>query len=632
MIFKITNGSVSFGDDTILEQINFEIKDREKVAVVGRNGAGKSTLLKCITGEIQMEEGTGEESFSLVKADCNSIGYLKQIAFENENSTLLEEILSCFSSLIEVEEKLNALQKELETNYTEKKIKEFSNLSEKFEFLGGYTYKKEYSVMLKKFGFSEQDKVKKICEFSGGQRTKIAFMKLLLSKPDILLLDEPTNHLDIDAIKWLEGYIRSYKSAVVIVSHDRMFLERTVDKIYEIEYGESKCYKGNYSQFEREKKQNYQKQLKDYEYQREEIARLTRLIERFRYKATKAKMVQSKIKQIERMKIIDKPNRYDLKSFHLNFEPRVESVKKALVCNLLSVGYESELGNISLELFRGEKLAVIGDNGVGKSTFIKTLVGEVPKLSGEFEFGLRVEIGYFNQQMAEYKSDKTVLEDFHDAYPRLTEQEVRSSLGAFLFTGEDVFKRVSDLSGGERVRLALCKIFKKRPNFLILDEPTNHMDIVGKETLENMLLAFNGTIIFVSHDRYFVNKVADKLVVFEKNGALFYPYNYAEYELSKSAAIEEEKPLEKKESVKEKKSFTTPLKEKSKMEKRIKKLEELIGKCESEIALLEKELSLPEVYSDYIKVTKIQKDLEKLQKEYEEYFEEFVELSEKIGL
>lgn len=628
MIFKIVNGAVSFGDDMVLECVNFQIKDREKVAVVGRNGAGKTTLLKCITGEVQMEEGTGEETFSLTKVDCNSVGYLKQIAFENENATLIEEILSCFSSILGVEEKMTVLQKELENDCSEKKVKEYSALCEKYEFLGGYTYKKEYSVMLKKFGFTEQDKSKSICEFSGGQRTKIAFMKLLLSKPDVLLLDEPTNHLDVEAIKWLEGYVRSYKSAVVIVSHDRMFIERTVDKIYEIEYGESKCYKGNYSQFEIQKKLNYQKQLKDYEYQREEIARLTRLIERFRYKATKAKMVQSKIKQIERMKIVNKPDRYDLESFHLNFEPRVESVKKALVCNDLSIGYFNQLGRINLELFRGDKLAVIGDNGVGKSTFVKTLVSEIEKLSGSFEFGLRTEVGYLNQQMAEYKSEKTVLDDFHDEYPRLTEFEVRSALGAFLFNGEDVFKTVNDLSGGERVRLALCKIFKKRPNFLILDEPTNHMDIVGKETLENMLLNFKGTVIFVSHDRYFVNKVADKLLVFENGGALFFPFNYQEYELTKNQ--EEDLPLEKKQVKSEKKTFTTPLKEKGKIERRLKKLDEMILESEKIINKLNEELSLPEVYSDYTKVCDVQSKLEKAQKEQEEYFAEWVDLSDKI--
>lgn len=635
MLFKIKNGAVSFGADTILENIDFEIKDREKIAVVGRNGAGKSTLLKCVVGQVEMEEGTGEEPFSVTKAGNPNVGYLAQIAFTDENKSLLDEVLTVFKPILDAEQKMQTLLKEIEINPDEKKIKEYSALNDRFEFLGGYTYKKEYSVMIKKFGFSEQDKVKPISEFSGGQRTKIAFIKLLLSHPDILLLDEPTNHLDVTAIKWLEGYIKNYKSAVIIVSHDRMFIERTVDKVYEIEYGETRCYHGNYSDFEKVKKENYQKQLKDHEYQREEIARLTRLIERFRYKATKAKMVQSKIKQIERMKIIDKPDRYDLKTFHANFQPQTESVKKVLTARDLAVGYDSVLGVVNFELLRGQKLGVIGDNGVGKSTFLKTLVKDIDALSGSFEFGIKTEIGYFNQQMAEYSSDKTLYEDFHDVFPRLNETEVRTALGAFLFTGEDVFKRVSDLSGGERVRLALCKMFKKRPNVLILDEPTNHMDIVGKETLENMLKEFTGTVIFVSHDRYFVNKVADKLLVFNGKDAVFYPFGYAEYELIERERLEREE-LERapEKSIATgggtKKTFSTPLKDKSRKLKRVEKLEKLISECEKELSLIGKELEDPNVYSDYIKVNELQEKMNKVQLDYDAYSEEWLTLSDEL--
>ncbi len=633
MLFKITNGAVSFGADTILENINFEIRDREKIAVVGRNGSGKSTLLKCISGEITMEEGTGEEGFSVTRADNPVIGYLKQISFKDESVKMIDEILSVFKPITDTEEKMQELLSQIESSPTEDKIKKYSALNDRFEFLGGYTYKKEYSVMIKKFGFTEEDKYKPLSEFSGGQRTKIAFMKLLLSHPDILLLDEPTNHLDITAVRWLENYIKNYKSAVVTVSHDRMFVERTVDKVYEIEYGEVKCYKGNYSDFERQKKANYQKQLKDHEYQKEEINRLMRLVERFRYKATKAKMVQSKLKQIERMKIIDKPDRYDLKSFHAMTEPRVESVKTVLEVNALEVGYENSLAKINFTLFKGQKLGVIGDNGIGKSTFLKTLIGRILPLSGSFSFGLRSEIGYFDQQMAEYSSFKTVMEDFHDEFPKLTELEVRSSLGAFLFSGEEVFKRVSDLSGGERVRLALCKMFKLRPNFLILDEPTNHMDIVGKETLENMLAEYKGTVIVVSHDRYFINKISDRLLVFEGGEARFYEFGYSEYELINKQAEETESLVEKKESStpkESKKSFSTPLKDKSKKERRIKKLEELINKCENEIAKLNLELEKPEIYSDYVKVTEIQKKIEELQLTLDENTEEWLNLSEEF--
>ncbi len=635
MLFKITNGAVSFGADTILENIDFEIRDREKIAIVGRNGAGKSTLLKAITGEVQLEEGTGEVPFSLTKAGNPVIGFLKQIDFKDESVCMIDEILKVFEPILETERKMQALLKEIEVNPSEKNIKNYSALNEKFEFLGGYTYKKEYSVMIKKFGFSEQDKLKPLGEFSGGQRTKIAFIKLLLSHPDILLLDEPTNHLDITAVKWLESYIKTYKSAVVIVSHDRMFVERTVDKVYEIEYSETRCYHGNYSDFERQKRANYQKQLKDHEYQREEIQRLTRLIERFRYKATKAKMVQSKIKQIERMKIVDKPDRYDLKTFHANFQPQTESVKKVLSVKDLSIGYDGALATVNLELMRGQKLGIIGDNGVGKSTLVKTLLREVKALGGAFEFGVKTEIGYFSQQMAQYSSTSTVFDDFHDCFPRLNETEVRSALGAFLFSGEDVFKKVDDLSGGERVRLALCKMFKKRPNVLILDEPTNHMDIVGKETLENMLCEYTGTAIFVSHDRYFVNKVADRLLVFEDDGAKFYPHGYAEYEIieRERAQNEIEETVKEKTSTSNagvKKNFSTPLKDKSRKEKRVKKLEELIAKAEEQIALLSSELENPQVYSDYIKVTEIQEKLTAEQTAYDAYSEEWLTLLEEL--
>ena len=643
MLLKIVNGSVSFGADTILENIDFEIKEREKIAVVGRNGSGKSTLLKALVGEVPLEEGTGEQPFMVSKSAGVSIGYLKQIAFEDESVSMLEEVLKVFSHITQTEEKMQALLKEIEIDPDEQKIKKYSTLNERFEFYGGYTYKKEYSVMIKKFGFSEQDKQKPLSEFSGGQRTKIAFMKLLLSHPDILLLDEPTNHLDIGAVKWLENYIKNYKSAVVIVSHDRMFVERTVDKVYEIEYGETRLYHGNYSDFERQKRENYQRQLKDHEIQKEEIKRLTRLIERFRYKATKAKMVQSKIKQLERMKIVDKPDRYDLKTFHANFQPATETVNKVLTVNGLSVGYDKSLAHVNLELFKGQKLGVIGDNGTGKSTFLKTLMRKISALSGDFEFGLRAEIGYFDQQMAEYKSHKTVFDDFHDEYPHLNETEVRTALGAFLFSGEDVFKCVDDLSGGERVRLALCKLFKKRPNVLLLDEPTNHMDIVGKETLENMLCEYTGTVVFVTHDRYFVNKVADKMLIFRNDDCEFFPYRYGEFELKEKEKEEQEQAFEKggaqvedktvkTDIVKQsnKKSFSTPLKDKSRKEKRVKKLEELINVCESKISQINVQLEDPKIYSDYIKVSELQQQLEILTSEQESYTEEWLMLSEEL--
>lgn len=646
MHYKITNGSVAFGADVILERIDFEIKNGEKIAVVGRNGCGKTTLLKAISGEVAMEEGTGDLPFSVVKADLPVIGYLKQIDFEDETRTLKDEIMTVFSPIFATEEKMERLREKLETEHDDRTVKAYAKACEDFEFLGGYTYKKEYAVMVKSFGFTAEDENKAVSEFSGGQRTKISFIKLLLSKPDLLLLDEPTNHLDLSTVKWLEDYLKNYKSALVVVSHDRMFINRVVNKVYEIEYGETHLYKGDYSDFERQKRENHDKQKKDHELQRAEIERLTKLIERFRYKATKAKMVQSKIKLIERMKITAAPDRYDLRTFHADFQPLAESGKEVLKVTDLVVGYEADkpLAKINLELYRGDRLGVIGDNGIGKSTFLKTIKGMVSPLSGGFSFGANVSVGYFDQGLAHVRGDDTVFENFQSAFPKMNDNAVRSALGAFNFTGEDVYKKTSELSGGERVRLALCKIFRTRPNVLILDEPTNHLDIVGKETLENMLAEYTGTLVFVSHDRYFVQKIATKLLAFSsengKTSATFYPYGYEELERKekerseyiKGGAEEDKKTPEKADVVlpKEsgKKSFSTPLKEKAKREKRLAKLEKTVEDCEKRLAEIAEELLKPEVYSDYKKCEELQREEERVRAESEAASSEWLALTE----
>ncbi len=517
MNFKITNGSVEYGAETILEEINIEIKDKEKIAIIGRNGAGKSTLLKAIINNDLLTQGTGEEKFNIYKEGNPVIGYLKQMEFEDDQITMIDEILKVYKPITNLEQKIEQIVEKMQTDKSEELAKEYSKAMDKYEFLDGYTYKKEYETAINKFGFSSEDKLKKISEFSGGQRTKIAFIKLLLSKPDILLLDEPTNHLDIETIEWLEQYLKNYSKSVVIVSHDRMFLNKIVNKVYEIEYGVTTAYSGNYTFFEEQKKINYEKQLKDYEYQQKEIKRLNDIVTRFKYKPTKAKMAMSKLKQIERMVKIEAPNKYDLTTFKTNFIIEKQSGKDVLFAKDLEIGYDKTLQKISLNVYRGQKIGIIGENGIGKSTLLKTLVGIIPKISGEFEFGHNVQIGYFDQQMALLDSEKTVLEDFSQEFPNLTTTELRNSLAAFMFYGEDVFKKINMLSGGEKVRLQLCKILKKGPNLLILDEPTNHMDIIGKESLELLLKEYTGTIIFVSHDRFFVNKIADTLLIFTKH-------------------------------------------------------------------------------------------------------------------
>lgn len=629
MDYRITNGSVSYGAETILEEIYFNVKDKEKVAIVGRNGSGKTTLLKAIIDNELLSEGIGTDKFSIYKESIKEIGYLKQIDFEDENITMLDEILKVYHEIIELEKKLENLVIKMQEDSSEELSKKYSKTLDKYELLDGYTYKKEYETAINKFGFSNEDKYKKISEFSGGQRTKIAFIKLLLSKPDLLLLDEPTNHLDITTVEWLEGYLKSYPKAVVIVSHDRMFLNKIVDKIYEIEYGAMTEYSGNYEFFEKQKRANYEKQLKDFEFQQKEIKRLNDIADRFRYKPTKAKMALSKLKQIERMVKIEEPNKYDLKSFKTNFEIKVESGNNVLAVENLEIGYSNVLTKCSFNLYKGQKLGIIGSNGTGKSTLLKTLVGEVSPINGKFEFGHNVQIGYFDQQMLGLDPEKTVFDDFYDEFPELTVTEVRNSLGAFMFSGEDVFKKIKILSGGEKVRLCISKILKKGANLLILDEPTNHMDIVGKESLENMLKEYKGTLIFISHDRFFINKIADSILSFEKGKAKFYPYGY-EYYLEKRNEDEVQVNEEKIEKTK-KQTYINPLKEKEKLERKIKKLEEEIEKKENEISNLQNELTKEEIYSNYIEVGEIQEKINLLNKEIEEHMISWEEYQEEIG-
>lgn len=624
MNYTIINGAVEFGAETILEEINFEIKGKDKIAVVGRNGAGKSTLLKAIINNEMLTEGIGEDKFSIYKEGSPVIGYLKQIEFEDDSVTMLDELLKVYKPIIDLENKIQKLVKQMETDKSEKLAMEYSKAMDRYEFLDGYTYKKEYETVINKFGFSADDKNKKISEFSGGQRTKIAFMKLLLSKPDILLLDEPTNHLDVSTIEWLEGYLKNYPRAVVIVSHDRMFLDKIANKVYEIEYGTITKYTGNYSDFEIQKKVNYEKQLKDYEYQQAEIKRLMRVVERFRYKASKAKMAQAKLKQIEHMVKIKEPSKYDLTTFRTNFALEKESGRDVLHAKNLEIGYDKLIQNVTFDLYRGQKLGVIGENGIGKSTLLKTIVGSIEKLGGEVGFGHNVEIGYFDQQMALLDSEKTVFDDFATDFPSLTTTEIRSSLAAFMFYGEDVFKKISMLSGGEKVRLELAKILKKGPNFLILDEPTNHMDIVGKESLERLLSEYKGTILVVSHDRFFINKIADSLLIFSKNGVRFFDGNYEKYEEEKKDEIIEKVEVAKKE--KSTNNLYLQQKEEARRLARVKKIEREIDVLDGKIAELKLELQKEEVYTDYEKLTKVQNEINELEEKNNELMEEWEKL------
>ena len=678
MLYQISNGAVAFGDDVILHSIDFEIRNTEKIAIVGRNGCGKTTLLKLISGEVEMEKLDSDESAFIAKAGNPEIGYLKQIAFDDPDVTLEQEVRKCFVKMDERKAELARAAAELEHDYSDEKVARYTAMEEAFKDDGGYYYEKEYEVMIRKFGFSDDERKKPIRDFSGGQQTKIAFIKLLLSKPDILLLDEPTNHLDVTTIEWLEGYLKSYPKAVVVVSHDRMFLDNVVDVVYEIEYGTARRYPGNYTNFIAHKKENYDKQMKDHIAQQKEIERLQRMVTRFKGKPTKTSMAQSKQKAIDRMVIIEAPDKYDNKTFHANFQPEKETGNDVLYTSELAIGYDHPLSVVSLDLKRGEKLGILGGNGLGKSTFLKTIVGKIPALSGEYRFGTNVQIGYFDQQMAMYTSNKTVLDDFWDEYPNLTETEARNALGAFLFSGEDVFKNVNMLSGGEKVRLALCKILKTRPNVLVLDEPTNHMDIVGKETLESMLKDYKGTLIFVSHDRYFVKKVATQLLVFEDGTTNLYQFGYEQYQEKLDREASENKNVYRGNAIfggaisqngssqtgsdanrstsqtgaagnvgestnansaaqvggmavsSTGKAYYNPGKERSKIQKKVKKAEEDLAVKEAKLDELKAELMKPEYQSSYSKLTEIQNEIDALEEEILIDMEAWEELSSQL--
>lgn len=683
MLYQISNGAVAFGDDVILHSIDFEIRNTEKIAIVGRNGCGKTTLLKLISGEVEMEKLDSDESAFIAKAGNPEIGYLKQIAFDDPDVTLEQEVRKCFVKMDERKAELARAAAELEHDYSDEKVARYTAMEEAFKDDGGYYYEKEYEVMIRKFGFSDDERKKPIRDFSGGQQTKIAFIKLLLSKPDILLLDEPTNHLDVTTIEWLEGYLKSYPKAVVVVSHDRMFLDNVVDVVYEIEYGTARRYPGNYTNFIARKKENYDKQMKDHIAQQKEIERLQRMVTRFKGKPTKTSMAQSKQKAIDRMVIIEAPDKYDNKTFHANFQPEKETGNDVLYTSELAIGYDHPLSVVSLDLKRGEKLGILGGNGLGKSTFLKTIVGKIPALSGEYRFGTNVQIGYFDQQMAMYTSNKTVLDDFWDEYPNLTETEARNALGAFLFSGDDVFKNVNMLSGGEKVRLALCKILKTRPNVLVLDEPTNHMDIVGKETLESMLKDYKGTLIFVSHDRYFVKKVATQLLVFEDGTTNLYQFGYEQYQEKLDREASESKNVYRGNAIfggaisqngssqtggsqtgsdanrstsqnaaagnvgestnangaaqaggmavsSTGKAYYNPGKERSKVQKKVKKAEEDLAVKEAKLDELKAELMKPEYQSSYSKLTEIQNEIDALEEEILIDMEAWEELSSQL--
>ena len=662
MRYQIRHALVQYGADTILQDVNFEVHDNEKIAIVGRNGCGKTTLLKLIAGDIQMNNLDSDEECGISMAGKQEIGFLRQVNFAEKEVTVEEEIKKTFAPVFECEKRMNELEEKMKTSDDRQLMNEYDGLQRKMEALRGYSWRQDMEIMFQRFGFALEDLQRPIGSFSGGQQTKVAFIKLLLGRPDIMLLDEPTNHLDLPTIEWLEGYLKTYDKAVIIVSHDRMFLDKVIDVTYEIEYHRIKRYPGNYTAFMKKKEEDLIKQEKDYEEQQKEIKRLTEWIEKWKNTPTKVSAAHSKQMALEHMVRIEKPRRFDTRAFHARYIPRIESYTNVINAKKLAIGYDDVLSEVTFLLQKKERLAIIGENGKGKSTLLKTLIGEIPALGGEFKFGQNVEWGYFDQQKAvldDADPEQTVLDNFWEEYPDYLREEVRSALGGFMFSGEDVMKKMGQLSGGEKVRLSLCKMLQTRPNLLILDEPTNHMDIIGKEALEQMLNEYEGTVLFVSHDRYFISKVATGILEFSQDAVKQYNMNYEEYlnekqreeaglvgglsgkgntagiQAMKSGAKADSQPASSDAGenggsptladVFDKKTYYNPGKIRSRLQNQLEKYERQLAESEKKQAELQMQLMDPALASDYPKLMEIQNGIDAEEKNQESLLERMLE-------
>lgn len=649
MRYQIRHALVQFGADVILQDVNFEVHDNEKIAIVGRNGCGKTTLLKLIAGDIQMNNPDSDEECGITMAGKQEIGFLRQVNFNDKEITVEEEIKKVFAPIFACEKRMNELEEQMKTSDDRQLMGEYDHLQRQMEALRGYSWQQDMEIMFQRFGFPLEDLKRPIGSFSGGQQTKVAFIKLLLGRPDIMLLDEPTNHLDLPTIEWLEGYLKTYDKAVIIVSHDRMFLDKIIDVTYEIEYHKIKRYPGNYSTFMKLKEEALIKQEKDYEEQQKEIKRLTEWIEKWKNTPTKVASAHSKQMAIEHMEKIEKPRRFDTRAFHARYIPRIESYTNVIQAKNLKIGYDHVLSEVSFLLQKKERLAIIGENGKGKSTLLKTLIGEIPTLGGEFKFGQNVEWGYFDQQKAVQDGadpEQTVMDNFWQEYPDYLREDVRSALGGFLFSGEDVMKKMGQLSGGEKVRLSLCKMLQTRPNLLILDEPTNHMDIIGKEALEQMLNEYEGTVLFVSHDRYFISRIATQILEFSQTAVKQYNMNYEDYLLEKQkeagtagtisrpAAPVGGRQADRTQAgtgaptlkdVFDKKTYYNPGKIRSRLQNQLAKYERQLAESEQKASELQLQLMDPALAIDYPKLMEIQNAIDAEEKNQESLLERMLE-------
>jgi ATP-binding cassette subfamily F protein 3 len=627
MLLQVTDITKSYGVTTVLSNISLQIEARERVGLVGVNGAGKSTLLQIIAGEIPYDAG------NIVKAKETKIGYLKQNSGLQSEESIWNEMLKVFSHLLETEKELRKLEAEMadpELIRNEKKyeatMQRYATLSDSFRTQGGYEIEAKIRGVLHGMGFGDMPPDTAIHTLSGGQKTRLALAKILLEEPDLLMLDEPTNHLDIQTLTWLEGYLRSYPGAILVVSHDRYFLDALVDTIYEIERTASRRYTGNYTKYVETKQAEYESLSKQYEKQQDEIARMEEFIQRNIARASTTKRAQSRRKALEKMERIDKPLG-ELKRAHFAFEIEQTSGKEVLQVNDLSIGYgqnEPLLRGISFQLRRGDTAALIGPNGIGKSTLLKTLIGQHQPSSGTYQWGANVKIGYYDQEQKGLNPDNTILDEVWNAFPHLEEARIRTVLGNFLFSGEDVFKKIGSLSGGEKARVSLAKLMLEKANVLILDEPTNHLDLYSKEVLESALIDYEGTLLFISHDRYFLNKMAEQMLELSADHVTVYLGNYDDYiekkqELEEMERLSLEQETAKKTANVARETGSKPAaaekgkahdyeadkqakREERSRQRKIEQLEQDIARLEAEIAAIEEELAQPDVYNNYVLV------------------------------
>lgn len=639
MLLQIQQLTKYFGAELILSNIKMEIKSKDRIALVGRNGAGKSTLLKIIAGQLSHESG------QIVKPKDVTFSYLAQNTGLESSLAIWDEMLTVFEDLRKMETNIRNLELAMSdpVNYenpeqADRLLKEYDKLQEDFKKSGGYQYEADIRSILHGMRFYEQDYQTSISTLSGGQKTRLALAKLLLKKPDILILDEPTNHLDIDTLAWLEQYLQGYEGAILIVSHDRYFLDKVVNQVYELSRHEITSYHGNYSKYLQQKAEVYERDMKRYEKQQDEIAKMQDFIQRNLARASTTKRAQSRRKQLDKIQIMDRPNEGE-QSANFSFDIERQSGNDVLKIRDASIGYKDEplATNIAINIWRGDSIALVGPNGIGKSTLLKTIIQKLQLLSGTIEYGANVTFGYYDQEQAVLSSNKTVLQELWDRYPLKQEKEIRTTLGHFLFSGDDVLKTVSSLSGGEKARLALAILMLEKANVLILDEPTNHLDLDSKEVLENALVDYPGTILFVSHDRYFINRIATKVIELSPTGTTEYLGDYDYYvekkqEMLELALLEEEKKTGRIPPSAGGKSSFQQDKEAKKLERqrkrRVEEIEVELHEKEENVSNLEEQLCLPEVFENHEQVLSINKEIEKLQKEIEQLFEEWTELSE----